>query len=153
MLEKVAGCFAERRPTTRTDQGGETMVYVHLFKGDSIGKVGPFLWEAASFQQLERPDDELLFFRLWVGEHRSSVLTSQLLLDSFREHLKDPAFHARVLKMADELGSRREVEASAGGAAAAAAGPADLRLPAAFPAGQLRPVRSRPSEGKPAAGF
>lgn len=111
ILQELAACIAERKPATQTGEVHEPLIYVHLFKGDSIGRVGPYLWPVATFQELQRPDDRLLFFRLWVGEHRSAVLTSELLMGTLRENLGDPSFRAELLEMADELGARREVEA------------------------------------------
>lgn len=110
MLENLGKCLGERRPVTQTGEGRETLVYVHLFRGEPIGKVGQFLWPTSKFQELERPDDALFFFRLWVGDHRSAVLTSDLLVGTFQENLADPDFRAGLLEMGDRLGSRQEVE-------------------------------------------
>lgn len=110
VLESLGKCLGERRPITQTGEGNETLVYVHLFRGEPIGKVGQFLWPTSTFQELERPDDELLFFRLWVGDHRSAVLTSDLLVGTFQENLADPEFRAGLVAMGDRLGSREEVE-------------------------------------------
>jgi 4-amino-4-deoxy-L-arabinose transferase-like glycosyltransferase len=109
-LQDLAACLRRGDATTLVEEGRrEPLVFVHAFLTDGIyHPVAFYSRRGAALQQLDTPDDRLLFFRLYLPPHQAATVVPELLWRSFREHLADPDFRAAILDQAGGLGAPAE---------------------------------------------
>ena len=112
-LRDLANCLGRGTARTLVDEGHQLpLVFVHAFLSDGIyHPIAFYSRQGAEMQQLDLPDDRLLFFRLYVPPHQAATVIPVKLMDSFRENMRDPAFRQNLREMAAELGAEAETEA------------------------------------------
>lgn len=132
-LHDLAVCLGRDRARTLLDEGkSRPLVFVHAFLTDGIfHPLAFYSRRGAELQQLAKPDEKLLFFRLYLPPHQAATVVPELLWQSFRANLEDPAFRQSLLAQAAGLGAEDEV-------ARLLADPAGRREPPGFTVAGLR---------------
>ncbi len=110
-LMGLAACLAQGQARTLVDEGKtEPLVFVHAFQSHGIyHPLAFYSRKGAAIQQLSRPDEKLLFFRLYLPPHQAATLMPEVLWQSFRANLENDDFRAALLAQSDGLGARAEV--------------------------------------------
>lgn len=132
-LRDFAACLGRGEARTLVDEGRrEALVFLHAFLSDGVyHPLAFYSRRGAELQQLDTPDDRLLFFRLYLPPHQAATVVPEPLWRSFREHLEDPGFRAAIVAEAGGLGAAEET-------ARLLADPATLAEPPSFSLGGFR---------------
>jgi 4-amino-4-deoxy-L-arabinose transferase-like glycosyltransferase len=109
-LRDLGACLRQGAGLTLVEEGQRRpLFFVHAFRSD--GMPHPFAYysrQGAELQQLEKPDEKLLFFRLYLPPHQAATLVTEPLWSAFRESLADPAFRQQLLQQARGLDAEAE---------------------------------------------
>lgn len=109
-LQELAICLGRGQARTLVDEGeSRPLVFVHAFRTDGIfHPLAFYSRRGAELQQLDKPDDRLLFFRLYLPPHQAATVVPEALWASFKKNLEDPGFRDSLLAQARDLGGEEE---------------------------------------------
>lgn len=110
-LQHLAVCLRASGARTLVEEGRRRpLVFVHAFLTDGIfHPLAFYSREGAQLQQLNKPDEKLLFFRLYLPPHQAATVVPPAMWAGFNESLKDAAFRGALLAQARDLGAEDEV--------------------------------------------
>lgn len=109
-LRDLGACLRKGAGVTLLEEGQRRpLFFVHAFRSDGMPHpLAYYSRQGAELQQLRKPDDKLLFFRLYLPPHQAATLVSEPLWSSFRQNLEVPNFRQRLIEQARDLGAEAE---------------------------------------------
>lgn len=109
-LRDLGACLRKGAGVTLLEEGQRRpLFFVHAFRSDGMPHpLAYYSRQGAELQQLKKPDEKLLFFRLYLPPHQAATLVSEPLWASFRQNLEDPRFRHQLLEQARDLGAEAE---------------------------------------------